>query len=150
VVDNTVVRTIAPTLVSGEPLRPDSDKYAFEVKWDGYRALVKASPHGVTITSRNGYDMTDGYRELQGLRDAVSTPVLLDGEIVALDDSGMPDFAALWFRSRGSADAVARVCFMAFDVLQLGEDRLIDRSYRERRRTLEDLCLSGPHWCTVR
>jgi bifunctional non-homologous end joining protein LigD len=135
-------------LASAGPLRPDSDKYAFEVKWDGYRALVKASPQGVTITSRNGYDMTDRYRELQGHRDAVSTPVLLDGEIVALDDSGMPDFAALWFRSRGSASDIARVCFMAFDVLELGEDTLIDRPYRERRRTLADLSLNGPHWCT--
>jgi hypothetical protein len=37
------MRTIAPMLVSGGPLRPDSDRYAFEVKWDGYRALVKGS-----------------------------------------------------------------------------------------------------------
>jgi hypothetical protein len=63
-----VVGSIAPILASAGPLRPDSDKYAFEVKWDGYRALVKVSPQGVTITSRNGYDMTDRYRELQGLR----------------------------------------------------------------------------------
>ena len=135
-------------LVSGGALRPDNDKYAFEVKWDGYRALVKASPHGVTITSRNGYDMTDRYRELQGLRDAVSTQVLLDGEIVALDADSKPDFAALWFRSRGSADGGGRLCFMAFDVLGVADEALIDRPYRERRRVLGDLSLNGPNWCT--
>jgi bifunctional non-homologous end joining protein LigD len=149
VLENDQMMGLKPMLVSPGPLRPDSDRYAFEVKWDGYRALVKASPHGVTITSRNGYDMTDQYPELQGLRDAVSTPVLLDGEIVALDANGMPDFAALWFRNRGSASDTARVCFMAFDVLQLrGEDTLIDRPYRARHEVLEDLSLNGPNWCT--
>jgi bifunctional non-homologous end joining protein LigD len=140
--------TLRPMLASAGPLRPDSDRYAFEVKWDGYRALVNASPRGVAITSRNGFDMTERYPELERLRDALSAPVLLDGEIVALDDTGMPDFAALWFRSRGSASDTARVCFMAFDVLELGEDVLIDRPYRERRHALEILSISGPNWCT--
>jgi bifunctional non-homologous end joining protein LigD len=74
--------------------------------------------------------------------------MLLDGEIVALNDEGNPDFAALWFRSRGSSDPGGRLCFMVFDVLQLGDEALISRPYRERRRILEDLSLSGPHWCT--
>ena len=137
---------LRPMLVSAGSLRQDSDKYAFEVKWDGFRALVRASPQRVTITSRNGHDMTGRYPELQALRDAVSTSVLLDGEIVALGADSKPDFAALWFRSRESADPGGRLCFMAFDVLRLGE-LLIDRPYRERRRFLEDLSLSGPSWC---
>jgi bifunctional non-homologous end joining protein LigD len=143
-----VIATLKPMLVSAGPLRSDSDKYAFEVKWDGFRALVHATPTGVTITSRNGYDMTVRYPELQGLRDAVSTPMLLDGEIVALNGDGSPDFAALWFRSRGSAEPGGRLCFMVFDVLRLGDEALISRPYRERRGILEDVSLSGPHWCT--
>jgi hypothetical protein len=55
--------------------------------------------------------MTDQYRELQGLRDAVSTPVLLDGETVVLDSNGMPDFAALWFRNWGSVSDIDRLPF---------------------------------------
>jgi bifunctional non-homologous end joining protein LigD len=89
------------------PLRPDSCRYAFEVKWDGFRALVRASPHGATITSRSGYDMTGWYPEPQ-LGATVSVPVLLDGEIVALDAESKPDFAALWFRSRPSRTRVRR------------------------------------------
>lgn len=42
-----------PMLVSPGPLRPDSDRDAFEVKWDGFRALAQASPKAVEITSRN-------------------------------------------------------------------------------------------------
>ena len=75
--------------------------------------------------------------------------MLVDGEIVALDDNGNPDFAALWFRSRpGSKSNGGRVCFMAFDVLQCGDEILIGRPYRERRSLLEDLDLQGPYWCT--
>ena len=135
-----------PMLVTSGPLRADSDKYAFEVKWDGFRALIHASPNSVTITSRNGHDMTARYPELQALSDAVERPVLLDGEIVCLDDDGKPDFAALWFRSRGAS--TPPVCFMAFDVLQLDDRLLLDEPYRERRRVLEDMELIGPQWCT--
>ena len=139
---------ITPMLAASGPLPSDSAKWAYEVKWDGFRALVQASPGGVTITSRNGYNMTSRYPELDGLSRAISTRVLLDGEIVALNADGKPDFAALWFRSRGSADPEVRLCFMAVDVLELGGKGLIDRSYRERRSVLEELSIGGPNWCT--
>jgi len=143
--DNGAVK-LKPMLVTAGPLRPDSDRYAFEVKWDGFRALVHVCPDGVTVWSRNGHDVTSRYPELQGLSAALTTPVVLDGEIVCLDDKGNPDFAALWFRSRGSSTPA--VCFMAFDVLEAGDKELIDEQYRERRRILEELGLSSPHWCT--
>jgi bifunctional non-homologous end joining protein LigD len=66
----------------------------------------------------------------------------------AFDASSRPDFAALWFRSAGSTDAGARLCFMASDLLELGDEALIDRPYRERREALEDFSFSGPHWWT--
>lgn len=135
-----------PMLVTAGPLRPDSDRYAFEVKWDGFRALIQTSPTSVTITSRNGHDVTDRYPELQSMASAVTQPLLLDGEIVCLDDEGNPDFAALWFRNRGATTPPA--CFMAFDILQMGDDLLIDNPYRERRQILEALELNGAHWCT--
>ena len=143
--DNVSVK-IKPMLVTAAPLRPDSDKYAFEVKWDGFRAVIAASPSAVRIWSRNGHDMTARYPELQAIAGAVTTPVILDGEIVCLDDKGRPDFAALWFRSRGSSSPA--VCFMAFDVLEVGGREVIDKPYSERRSMLEELGLSGPHWCT--
>ncbi|MDQ3986860.1 MAG: hypothetical protein M3280_10255 [Actinomycetota bacterium] len=135
-----------PMLVTSGPPRPDNDRYAFEVKWDGFRALVEAEPSGIKIWSRNGHDMTSRYPELQGMAAAVTSPVVLDGEIVCLDEDGNPDFAALWFRSRGSS--IQSVCFMAFDVLEVGGRDLTGEPYRERRRILEDLELNGPYWCT--
>ncbi len=134
---------IKPMLVTSGPLRPDSERYGFEVKWDGFRALVSTSRRGVTITSRNGHDMTDRYPELQAMS---RRDLLLDGEIVCLDDDGNPDFAALWFRSRGATTLA--VCFMAFDLLGHGTNDLTDLSYTERRKRLEALDLNGPFWCT--
>lgn len=136
---------LRPMLVTPGPLRPDSDRYACEVKWDGFRALIDASRAGVTIWSRNGYDMTARYPELQAIRATVRKGVILDGEILCLID-GRPDFAALWFRSRGQTSPA--VCFMAFDVLEIGGRSLIDEPYRQRRQVLEDLDLNGSHWCT--
>ena len=55
--DNGAVKP-KPMLLTAGPLRPDSDRYAFAVKWDGFRALIEAAPSGVRIWSRNGHDMT--------------------------------------------------------------------------------------------
>jgi bifunctional non-homologous end joining protein LigD len=138
-----------PMLVSSGQLKPDSDRYAFEPKWDGYRALITVSRQTLTIQSRNGFDMTSRYPELAGLKGAVSESIVLDGEIVVLNENGDPDFAALWFRNRSGADHEGQLCFVAFDVLQRGNEVLIDRPFHERRAMLEDLQLAGPHWCTT-
>lgn len=131
-----------PMLMSSGTSPRDSEAWSFEVKWDGFRAVVAASPGGVTIWSRNGNDMTARYPELHGLGDGVKQRVVLDGEIVCLHSDGRPDFAALWSRSRGAK--TPPVCFMAFDALQLGDELVVDRPYRERRRILDDLELAGP------
>jgi bifunctional non-homologous end joining protein LigD len=146
---SVVVTTLRPMLVSSGPLRPDSDKYAFEVKWDGFRALVHASGGRIHVVSRNGNDMTHRYPELHALGEALEQDVVLDGEIVALGDDGNPDFAALWFRDRSGPDyRPARLCFMAFDVLACAGEDLTQRPYSERRAALEQLRVDGPHWCT--
>lgn len=136
---------LRPMLVTPGALRPDDAPFAFEVTWDGFRALIDASPERVNVSSRRGYDLSTRYPELAGMVHAVSTNVILDGEIVCLVD-GRPDFAALWFRSRGSTTPA--VCYMAFDILRIGERELIDLPYRERRSILEELDLNASHWCT--
>jgi bifunctional non-homologous end joining protein LigD len=137
---------LRPMLVTTGPLPPDGERYAYEVKWDGFRALVAVTRDRVEVVSRNGNDMTSRYPELAGLAGRVKDPTVLDGEIVCLDGDGRPDFAALWGRSRGATSP--SVCFMVFDVLQLGRKPLVDLPYRERRRILEGLDLAGGHWCT--
>ena len=79
---------------------PDSDDgWAYEFKWDGMRALawVKAGPGGsVTIQSSNGRDVSVAFPELAGLVGATNgLTAVLDGEIVALDGGGRPNFSSL-------------------------------------------------------
>jgi bifunctional non-homologous end joining protein LigD len=106
----------------------------------------------VTLTSRNGNDITAAYPELRGLGLALgSTSALLDGEVVAFDANGRPDFGRLQSRmhARRPAPALVRdtpVTLLLFDVLHLEGRSLLDRPYEERRAALEALPLSGERW----
>ena len=129
---------------------PTGTEWAYEFKWDGVRALVDVSGGRLVITSRNGNDVTSAYPEVGALT-GVMEDGLLDGEIVALA-GGRPSFSALQSRMhvrgrqvRDLARAVP-VTFLPFDILRLYGVGLCDRTYAERRATLERLTLDGPAW----
>ncbi len=122
--------------------------WGFELKWDGVRTLLFAERSAVTLRSRTGNDTTRTYPELTAFDPGRA--LILDGEVVALDDSGRPSFERLQQRMNVSAPAlVARklaavpVTFVAFDVLFDGEP-LIERPWVERRRRLRELTLPQP------
>ncbi|MBK4346678.1 ATP-dependent DNA ligase [Lacisediminihabitans changchengi] len=127
-------------------IRTEAD-WAFEMKWDGIRAIVTAGPDGVTLTSRNGNDMTRTYPELAAVTAAVGGhSATLDGEIVALDRSGRPDFGVLQSRMNVTdAREIERlrastpVKLMLFDLLLLDGESLLKRDYDSRRTALTDL-----------
>ena len=75
-------------------LPADQDRYGWEFKWDGVRAIAYVSGGEVRLVSRNDKDMAASYPELAVLAGRVGAPVVLDGEIVALR-AGRPDFGAL-------------------------------------------------------
>lgn len=112
--------------------------FSYEFKWDGYRAIMRVGPAGTTLlTSRNGIDFTQRYPELAGVfTDALhGRAAVLDGEIVALDERGRPDFELLQHRRLTSRP----VSFLAFDILQWGERSLLDQPYDDRRAVLAHL-----------
>ena len=110
--------------------------WAFEMKWDGYRtlAVIEAAGDGrrLRLLSRTGQDLTATYPELHVLAEQVrgDLPVVLDGEIVAVDQAGRPDFRRLQ-RHTGPVD------LMVFDVLQAGSRTLLHTPYNERRGVLD-------------
>jgi len=128
---------------------PEGAGWAFEFKWDGVRAVVGVGGGEVRAMSRNDRDVTGSYPELLGLRDLVSRPVLLDGELVALDGQSRPDFGRLQARMHVAAPSAELlrsrpVLFYVFDLLYL-DGPLIGRPYLERRGLLEQLALAdGP------
>jgi bifunctional non-homologous end joining protein LigD len=143
---------ISPMLACTGPLPKDDGRWSYEVKWDGVRALVAVDGGRITMTSRNGNEITAAYPELRGLGPALgSTSALLDGEVVAFDANGRPDFGRLQSRmhARKPTPALIRdtpVTLLLFDVLHLEGRSLLDASYDERRAALETLPLSGERW----
>ncbi|MFD4857400.1 ATP-dependent DNA ligase [Streptomyces atratus] len=150
---------IAPMLATPGSLPPEAveDRWAFEVKHDGQRAIVYLPGDGtVTLRARSGTDITPAYPELAGLGSALDRPAVLDGEIVALDSEGRSDFERLQSRM-GLAGSPAKAARMAqivpahlvlFDVVFLGRSSLTKVPYTERRTLLEGLGLAGAHWST--
>jgi bifunctional non-homologous end joining protein LigD len=139
-----------PTAVRELPA--DQAGWAFEPKWDGYRALGHAVAGGLALRSRNGVDMAGWFPELVGVAGALGAHAcVLDGEVVAFDDAGRPSFEALQRRmsSRAGRRRGAAVTYLVFDLLWLDGRLLTGLPYTERRRLLEDLEVAGPAWQTV-
>jgi bifunctional non-homologous end joining protein LigD len=129
-----MMATIATTL-------PVGDGWSYEVKWDGYRAQLLNDGTRTRLISRNLKDLTADYPHIPAaLPKVTKEPVLLDGEIVALDEHGRPSFQALQHRSVGRAAVV----FYAFDLLHLGDTDFRSKRLIERRRALHRLKFAAP------
>jgi bifunctional non-homologous end joining protein LigD len=137
----------------------DDGGWAYEFKWDGVRALVFVEDGTARVQGRSRRDFTVQYPEVAGigaaLVEAGVRDAVIDGEVVALGRDGTPSFQALQRRMHVASphDVRARmadtpVVFLAFDVLRLGDELLLDRPYTERRRRLEALELAANNWQT--
>ena len=102
--------------------RPPSDPgWAHEVKLDGYRAQVRVQKGQVTIRTRTGLDWTERFKAIA--QDAKILPdCLIDGEVVALDERQLPNFAAL--QTALSEEKSDGLIFFAFDLLFAGREDL--------------------------
>ena len=98
----------------------------------------------VQVRSRRGWTMTDRLGELAEL----SKGLVLDGELVALGDDGLPSFPRLSERVLHGHDGIA-VTYVVFDVLARRRRSTMDLPYSDRRRILESHNLQGPAWCTA-
>jgi bifunctional non-homologous end joining protein LigD len=125
---------VAPMLATlGSVDKLTAARYAFEGKFDGYRLMVEVDHGRLTLHSRNGNDVTAQYPQLQSLAASLADHhVILDGEVVALDEHGVPNFAEMQNRARAT-----RIEFWAFDILTLDGQSLLRAKYRDRRRLLE-------------
>ena len=143
--------SIRPMLAAAGSLPADDDGWAYEVSWDGVRAIVYIDGGRVRAVDANDQDITASFPELREAGEKVGPrPAVLDGEIIALGADGRPDASRLQRRLNVSARAeVTRrarevpVTYVVFDVLHLDGESLLGLPYRERRRRLEALGVSG-------
>jgi bifunctional non-homologous end joining protein LigD len=149
--------SIKPMLATTGQLPDDSTPWAYEIKWDGVRAILFVEGGRVRAQSRNDLDVTVAFPELADIGDFLGmTTCVLDGEIVALGEDGRPSFGRLQHRMHVTNQREARrratsdpVTFVAFDVLYLKGRLLLSASYDERRAMLESLRLSGETFTTT-
>ena len=133
------------------------DDWTFEFKWDGIRAIAFWDGDRLRLETRNLRDVTVSWPELQGLGAVLGDrAVVLDGEIVAMDDRGVPSFQRLQERMHVADPATAArkagdvpASYLLFDVLHLDGQDLMPLPWGERRPLLESLQLAGPSWATT-
>src|SRR4051794_3135296 len=139
------------------PAERDDDKYGYEIKWDGVRAVAYVTKKGAThLESRNLNDVTRQYPEAAAVGQALTGhAAVLDGEVVAFDEHGRPSFERLQGRIHltGAAAIGARtrstpIVYVVFDLLYLDGESLLRLPYTERRARLEELDLNGRSWRT--
>jgi bifunctional non-homologous end joining protein LigD len=144
-----------PMLATPGQLPPaaEDDRWGYEFKWDGVRAVAFVGGGRLLLRSRKGDDITVRYPELQQLPDPLAGhDVVVDGEVVALDEQGRPDFGALQNRMHRTGPEVPKmaaekpVTYLVFDLLAIDGEDLLDRPYAERRERLDALEASGHRW----
>ncbi len=130
---------VPPQLARPRAKLPDGEGWAYEPKWDGFRAIAFVDGGDVHLQSRNGRDLTRYFPELAfpDLR------AVIDGEIVIHGPDGRQLFNALGQRIHPAASRVKMLSeetparFIAFDLLARDDDVLLDLPYDERRAALE-------------
>jgi bifunctional non-homologous end joining protein LigD len=132
--DTGVSGRYEPMLAVSSEALPTGKDWLYEPKWDGFRAIVTVVGGEVTLTSRNGNDLTDRFHDVARAAALAirSSDAVLDGEICALDDQGRSRFSLL---QEGTGTPV----LMLFDLLELESEPVIDEPLTERRRKLERL-----------
>jgi hypothetical protein len=122
---------LPPQLARSRASLPEGEGWAYEPKWDGFRALAFADGDEVYLQSRNGKPLARYFPEV--LAAFPAGRYVLDGEIVAasFDTLGQRIHPAASRIERLSTETPAR--FVAFDLLALGDEVLLERGYGERR-----------------
>jgi DNA ligase D-like protein (predicted ligase) len=151
------------TLFQERPIRPmmakegkpfDSPSHLFEPKWDGLRAILFLQKKTVEFQNRNLRDVTASYPELQNLSGMIkASRAIMDGEIVVLNEKGVPEFGRLQFRF-GQTDPrkiallqhTNPTTYVAFDLLHLDGKDLIQEPLKERKQMLRKIVTEGPHF----
>src|SRR3712207_4101394 len=135
------------------PPPAQDDAWGYEFKWDGVRAISVVEAGTLALWARSGTDITVRYSELSRLPGALSRhDAIVDGEVVALDARGRPDFGALQGRMHRTGPEVRRmaaaapVTYLVFDLLEWDGESLLGLPYAQRRERLETLRLAGERW----
>jgi bifunctional non-homologous end joining protein LigD len=129
---------VLPELATLVDAAPDGDDWVHEIKLDGYRILARLDHGQVTLLTRNGKDWSERMPTLQSALAKLDVETaIIDGELVALDPSGVSEFQTL--QTSLNAENDAALVYYAFDLLHLNGDDLTEESLLERKSRLGDV-----------
>jgi bifunctional non-homologous end joining protein LigD len=129
---------IEPELATLASRPPASGDWSYEIKYDGYRMLVRIDGGSVRFFTRNGHDWTDRMPKLRAAVESLSVEnAWLDGEAVVLNASGTPDFNAP--QNAFDRRSTAKIVIFLFDILWLNGEDLRNMPLRVRRQILSNL-----------
>jgi bifunctional non-homologous end joining protein LigD len=135
---------VEPQLCKLVERAPADAGWGHEVKFDGYRLQLRVEEGEATLRTRKGLDWTEKFDAIA--KQAEKLPdCMIDGEAVALDAHGAPDFSALQAAlSEGQSD---KLVFFAFDLLFVEGEDLRPLPLRDRKARLQELIegLKGKH-----
>jgi bifunctional non-homologous end joining protein LigD len=141
----TFIPPMLATLIGGPFDDPD---WLFEVKWDGFRMEAVVDGGSVRLWTRGEQDAASRYFGpfLDPPTWLEAKSAVVDGEVIALDDHGEPDFALLQARIKGRSKAAEATPFVyeVFDLLHLDGRSLLDEPLEERRRLLSGVLRTDP------
>src|SRR5437879_1500266 len=126
----------------------DSRNHAFEVAWDGVRALACVDGFEVQLWGRALRGLTPQYPEVLALKDMLPAETVIDGELIVADVEGRPDLNALQEREHATGDAIARlsvahpVTYVVYDLLSLRGRSLLREPWHRRQSRLHQLMAS--------
>jgi ATP-dependent DNA ligase len=132
---------IAPQLALSRKTLPEGQGWAYEPKWDGFRAIAFVDGPEVYLQSRNGRPLSRYFPELR----FPAGRYVLDGEIVIQGTGGRQSFDLLGQRIHPATSRIERLAretpamFIAFDLLAIDDEICLERPYGERRARLEDV-----------
>lgn len=130
---------VPPQLARSRARVPEGEGWAYEPKWDGFRAIAFVDGDEVFLQSRNGKALRRYFPELA----FPEGRYVLDGEIVIFGEGGVQLFDALGQRIHPAKSRIDMLAdqtparFVAFDVLARDDEVLLDKPFAERRATLE-------------
>jgi bifunctional non-homologous end joining protein LigD len=152
--DPTRIVAAGPMLATLTHDPPTGPGWAWELKWDGIRALSLTRDDHTRLWTRNGNEVTIRYPELVPLAAALGDhEVVLDGELVTFDEHSRPSFERFQQRmhvtDRGEIARLSvevPVDYLLFDILWVDGRTVTDLPYEERRALLRELVSDGPSW----
>ncbi len=137
---------IPPQLCKSVTRPPTGKDWVHEIKFDGYRMQLQIRDGVATLRTRTGLDWTDKFRAIAVAASALPDAII-DGEAVALDETGAPDFAAL--QAALSTSDSASVVYFAFDLLFTSGEDLRAEPLAVRKSRLAALLVRKPGVATA-